>query len=946
MSVVDSSIVLMARSGRVRDVVIHGLVALFCVMNSTSGWAGVMSLPGQFSVGQMGGAAYSIPIALPPSTAGMAPSLSLDYSSQGGNGILGVGWSLGGLPSIGRCQRTVAQDGVLGGVNYDANDRFCMEGQRLILVGGTYGADGAEYRTEIETYSKIISHGSAGNGPAWFEVRTKSGQIMEFGHTSDSQILAQGTATARVWAVNKVSDTKSNYFTVTYANDSATGQSVPSWINYTGNSTTGAAAYNSVAFVYASRPDTIQQYQAGSLMQTAVRLTNVKTFSGAALVSNYQLTYQQSPSGNASEISSIAVCVPSGGCLPATTFQWANGGGTSFSGQAQTLPEDDSSPGALGWSIVLSSVSPVATPVSADLNGDGKNDFLLLYGNSIHAFLANGNGTFTTINSSAPNGWQFPAYNYQWASVAGDFNGDGKTEFVMLGGAYTYTFISNGNGQFSGVASPCPNGWDFGSQINDGFMPVSGDFNSDGRADFLMLSGQYLYVFISNGDGTFSGNTTQISTGWNFGTTPSSNFTAVSGDFNGDGKSDFVVVGGSYLYEFLGNGDGSFSYNTIAIPNGWNFGNPPSSNFIPVVGDFNGDGKTDWLMVQGQYLYEFQSRGDGSFNYLTIQMSNGWTFSANPGSLFTSFGGDFNLDGKADFALIGGGSPYIYQFVSNGDGQFSYRTLGVPNGWNFGAPPSKFYWMQFGDFNGDGRAEFAMLNGANLYTVTVDGGAGDVITGITGGLGATTAISYLPLTNPTVYTKDANAAYPLQDMQVPFYVVSRVDNSNGVGGTYSSSYTYVGARSDLSGRGLLGFRQMTVNDLQTGISDTTSYRQDFPYIGLVSAKARTRGSQVLGQSTNSFQFSNASGTMAVSPSSAPYRVLLGQNVSSGADLDGSALPTVTTTNQYDVYGNATQVLVSTSDGFSKTTVNTYTNDTSLWYLGRLTRATVTSQRPQ
>jgi hypothetical protein len=74
-------------------------------------------------------------------------------------------------------------------------------------------------------------------------------------------------------------------------------------------------------------------------------------------------------------------------------------------------------------------------------------------------------------------------------------------------------------------------------------------------------------------------------------------------------------------------------------------------------------------------------------------------------------------------------------------------------------------------------------------------------------------------------------------------------------------------------------------------------------------------------------------------------VYLTQNVSSGADLGGSVLPTVTTSNQYDAYLNATQVVVSTPDGFSKATTNTYTNDVTNWYLGRLTRATVANVAP-
>ena len=122
----------------------------------------------------------------------MVPSLSLTYNSQGGNGLLGMGWELEGLPSIGRCPRTIAQDGVRGSVNYDANDRFCLDGQRLVAISGTYGANGTEYRTEIESFSKVVSFGTAGTGPAWFEVRTKSGQIMQFGNTTDSRDAGAG----------------------------------------------------------------------------------------------------------------------------------------------------------------------------------------------------------------------------------------------------------------------------------------------------------------------------------------------------------------------------------------------------------------------------------------------------------------------------------------------------------------------------------------------------------------------------------------------------------------------------------------------------------------------------------------------------------------------------------------------------------------------------------
>jgi hypothetical protein len=114
---------------------------------------------GNFKVSNTGAANYTIPIIVPPGTNGMQPNLSLVYSSQTQNGILGVGWSLNGISVIQRCARTKAQDNVRGGINLDTNDRFCLNGARLMVINGTYGADGAEYRTELDTFVKIFSRG-------------------------------------------------------------------------------------------------------------------------------------------------------------------------------------------------------------------------------------------------------------------------------------------------------------------------------------------------------------------------------------------------------------------------------------------------------------------------------------------------------------------------------------------------------------------------------------------------------------------------------------------------------------------------------------------------------------------------------------------------------------------------------------------------------------------
>ena len=72
--------------------------------------------PVEFAVSQSGAATYRIPLWMPPGAGAVELPLALVYNSRGGNGTLGVGWSLTGLSVITRCNKTWAQDGVAGGV--------------------------------------------------------------------------------------------------------------------------------------------------------------------------------------------------------------------------------------------------------------------------------------------------------------------------------------------------------------------------------------------------------------------------------------------------------------------------------------------------------------------------------------------------------------------------------------------------------------------------------------------------------------------------------------------------------------------------------------------------------------------------------------------------------------------------------------------------------------
>lgn len=273
--------------------------------------------PGEFSVDASGSANYQVPIAVPPGTAGMQPSLTLSYNSRSGNGVLGVGWTLGGLSVITRCPANKVIDGVIDGIDFDANDRFCIDGQRLIAVSGTYGADQTEYRTEVDGFTKVVSYDIDGtnNGPEYFIAKTKSGQILEYGNDDGvtnyhSRIEAQGKTDVRLWAVNKIEDTVGNYLTVTYIEDNTNGEYRPIQIDYTGNAnaTPALTPNTSVQFEYATRTDTTTLYFAGSKVKNTQRLSNIKTYTDTSLVRDYQLSYDNNGEANRSRLTELQEC--------------------------------------------------------------------------------------------------------------------------------------------------------------------------------------------------------------------------------------------------------------------------------------------------------------------------------------------------------------------------------------------------------------------------------------------------------------------------------------------------------------------------------------------------------------------------------------------------------------------------------------------------------------
>jgi len=913
-----------------------------------------MVTPGGFAVSPHGEATYSIGIQVPPGIAGIEPQLTLIYSSDSGNGRLGVDWNLGGTSEIHRCPQTNAQDGGVRAVSLDANDRLCIDGIRLVAVSGTYGAEGAEYRTEIDGFTKIISHTTVGNGPAvsngpaWFEVWTKAGQYKTYGNSVDSRVLAVGVsaATARVWALNRVQDAVSNYMTYTYTQDTVNGDYYPSQINYTGNTAQAQAPTNQISFVWAARPDAVTVYQAGAKIAGLVRLTDIKTYvgSGSTLVRDYQLSYSTSPATGRSEVTSVTECPASGACLPATSFTWTNHvKGMTDKGTAIT--------GKYG------NFETSGRIFMADVNGDGIADVVL-------GPDANGNWyvMLGTGSGFVDQGAWITGVDAEWVNGADgirvmDVNGDGLADIEMGPDANGdwFVLLSTGHSFVDGGK------WATGTYANwTGARAriYTIDVNGDGLEDLVLGpdgNGNW-YVLQSNG-------TRFVDKGaWAIGAyaawVGATNRTFVA-DVNGDGLQDIVLgpdgAGSWFVLRSTGTGfvnDGAWITGAHAD---WANG----TDGIRAM-DLNGDGLQDIEMgpdANGNW-YVLLSTGksfvDGGA-WATGKYAN-WVSARN-----RIYATDTNGDGLQDLILGPDGFGNWYVLHSTGTAFVDDGAVITGAYANFVGNANLTHAV---DLNGDGLKDFLLGPDSTGAWFHIDSNpANERITGINNGL-STTTLAFAPLTSPSVYTKDSGpnaAVYPIMDLQFPAYVVSAVTTPDGIGGTVTANYTYGGFKTDLTGRGILGPRWVNATRPAIGQfaarTTYTLYNQLYPFNGFVAKSqdivAGGGNGGVLTEVDNSYQCYSGSASPVPTSSScalAPglrYFPYTSQSVETRWDLNGTPVPTVTTNFSYDTWGNVTNVVSSTSDGFTKVTGSTYLPaNTSSWILGRLSKATVQSTSPQ
>jgi hypothetical protein len=337
-----------------------------------------------------------------------------------------------------------------------------------------------------------------------------------------------------------------------------------------------------------------------------------------------------------------------------------------------------------------------------DFNGDNFSDIAVTGGpwQSIALGRSNGDGSFAFVNGLLTGGdTNFPMYATEPGAKAlpGDFNGDGIADVALTGvnGWETMPIaLSNGDGTFYGTNGGV--GWGdthFPEWAGSWHvMPVAGDFDGDGYNDIVLTGGpgwNTIPVAYSNGDGTFN----VLNVGDNSGSdlfpqlAAQDTVKAVGGDFDGDGTGDIALLGttdidgsawGVIPVEFSG---GGFFGGFFPTYGGITSGDQGFTSWVqipgaqPVVGDFNGDGRSDIALVGGIGWASIPiafSNGDGTFWVANI-LSDSMSWNGESGT--RPVAGDFNGDGLTDIVVLGtgpgsNGGYFVTTELSTGNGGF------------------------------------------------------------------------------------------------------------------------------------------------------------------------------------------------------------------------------------------------------------------------------------
>ncbi|MCI0633415.1 MAG: hypothetical protein L0206_05780, partial [Actinobacteria bacterium] len=390
----------------------------------------VLAGPGDaVAAGNSGSASWTIPIEAPPGAGGFAPHLALVYSSNRGDGPIGVGWTVD-IPEI-RCS---ARFGV---PDLASCQEFELAGTLLVR-----GSEPGRYHTIVESFQRILFQGGS------WTVEQPDGTRLVFGESPTHRVV-QGGGTAR-WLLERMESPFPNGRVYFSYDRTDIGEPLPSLITYGGDASPGQGP-REIRFAYTDRDDPRLLFTDGVERHLERRLSDVTVLGHGSVYRRYVFGYTVPGvdySTNRSRLSWVqefgsdctgAVESCTGG-LPKQTFRYRDAG--------DATPQSENDPDyRLRFGDYLSGPSALYPSITSEqigeIDGDGLPDRLHVFSDSA-ATWANPYGRPPEEALHPPEIWINTGAEFESAQTAAPQYGESFQSLTYAQPRFVYQQISRG----------------------------------------------------------------------------------------------------------------------------------------------------------------------------------------------------------------------------------------------------------------------------------------------------------------------------------------------------------------------------------------------------------------------------------------------------------------------------------------------------------------------
>lgn len=899
-------------------------------------------IPIQSSVKPNGAVSYNVPIDIYPGINGFQPNISLDYSSIGGNGTVGVGWGVGGLSTIFRTTKNHYYNGKSEGVVINKNDAFILDGMHLVKIS----EDASQINYETERGFIKVTAFLTNNAVRYFKVWYPNGNVGTYGYSNSA------SAPYLMYPLTQLIDRFNNTITFSYLFED--NHYIITGIRY-GNA--------SIVFNYQTlRNDKPFFYMGGRKIPENRLLESIECKYGTSVLRKYSMSYISQK--DLSHLSQIDLSSGGSSVNPLRFYYGENNTEYRFLNSQVTLGQyyNFESAGNLritrgkfaygteddGVIVVPNKPQYFNEKVSSGPFNHSRNRYINYYDGTEKIFL------YTELNDG---GFIAPQPDFLTEEGFIDIfcaNIDGQSEDEVI--KINNVRVDNTNEKVifkvyeRGIMGAVlqlskTRTFTFPTVVKDNDDKRSihpkfyytGDFNGDGKMEIFAVSchnpigntsiTSKCYLFdLESGAKLFESYVFPYIVDF-VGNKQAEPIEAAENtdrlmvmDFDGDGKSDICLINdaGTHIYSFDINGT---SYSMRKIASYSDITKAGLKNREIMVGEFNGDGLMDLLVsppTGGNYTWTFYySKGNGEFEKVTCSSTY---FSRNE-PLFLQ---DVNGDGITDMLKLLGTSLFTYLIKPNKGIQTESAVTVSSN--------SMVVPVDINSSNRFSRIVTIKSGTATKYTYPRNDTREKLLTGVVNSFGVIEKNHYRQLnesggeTGYFYYKGSPATTYPYRLFHGPFYVTVNREQYYSNQRYSFIDYYYENAIVHNQGLGFCGFQKIKQTDKIRNREFTQIY--DPFRLGVLLGEESP-----MTKVTNTYSVNVQTNRIAK------------VNLTNRTVQDKLKGVTETSSYGYDTYGNPTSETINFGDNITQTTSSTYHNQTeSPYMIGFLTNQTVTVSR--